>query len=166
MRHPVLYLQVICLSFDRLEFSREWNIPVHHFLRRHVYGASRPYVSRNTATLITFLVSAFGHELVMGCITKKLRGYGFVAQMLQLPIVALQRTRIVRSRRLFNVSPTQYRTRLSCSSLLIMLQNILFWSSMILGLAMVSWQSRALLSTQADSASRCVRYMYLYEDFA
>jgi hypothetical protein len=46
------------------------------------------------------------------------------------------------------------------------LQNILFWSSMILGLAMVSWQSRALLSTQADSASRCVRYMYLYEDFA
>ena len=88
----------------RLEFSREWNIPVHHFLRRHVYGASRPYVSRNTATFITFLLSAFGHELVMGCITKKLRGYGFVLQMTQLPIVALQRTKIVRSRRLFNVS--------------------------------------------------------------
>ncbi|KAK3176050.1 hypothetical protein OEA41_007372 [Lepraria neglecta] len=104
-------------SCDWLEFSREWNIPVHHFLRRHVYGASRPYVSRNTATLITFLVSAFGHELVMGCITKKLRGYGFIAQMLQLPIVALQRTKIVRSRRLFN--------------------NVLFWSSMILGLAMM-----------------------------
>lgn len=94
---------LICSSLDRLEFSREWNIPVHHFLRRHVYGASRPYVSRNTATLITFLVSAFGHELVMGCITKKLRGYGFVAQMTQLPIVALQRTKIVRSRKLFNV---------------------------------------------------------------
>ena len=40
----------------------------------------------------------------MGCITKKLRGYGFVAQMTQLPIVAMQRTKIVRSRRLFNVS--------------------------------------------------------------
>lgn len=26
-------------SCDWLEFSREWNIPVHHFLRRHVYGA-------------------------------------------------------------------------------------------------------------------------------
>ena len=88
----------------RLEFSREWNLPVHHFLRRHVYGASRPYVSRSVATLITFLVSAFGHELVMGCITKKLRGYGFVAQMLQLPIVAIQRSKVVRSRKLLNVS--------------------------------------------------------------
>ena len=43
----------------------------------------------------------------MGCITKKLRGYGFMAQMSQLPIVALQRTKIVRSRRLFNVSPSR-----------------------------------------------------------
>jgi len=90
-------------SCDWLEFSREWNVPVHHFLRRHVYGASRPYLSRNTATLITFLVSAVGHELVMGCITKKLRGYGFIAQMMQLPIVAFQRSKVVRSRKLFNV---------------------------------------------------------------
>jgi len=67
--------------------------------------------------MITFLVSALGHELVMGCITKKLRGYGFVAQMLQLPIVAIQRTRVVRSRKLLN--------------------NVLFWCSMILGLAMM-----------------------------
>lgn len=104
-------------SSDWLEFSREWNIPVHHFLRRHVYGASRPYVSRNTATLITFLISALGHELVMGCITKKLRGYGFAAQMSQLPIVAIQRIRVVRSRKLLN--------------------NILFWCSMILGLSMM-----------------------------
>ena len=91
-------------SCDWLEFSREWNIPVHHFLRRHVYGASRPYMSRNMSTLVTFLISAFGHELVMGCITKKLRGYGFLAQMLQLPIVALQRTEVFRGKRLFNVS--------------------------------------------------------------
>lgn len=91
-------------SCDWLEFSREWNIPVHHFLRRHVYGASRPYMSRNMSTLVTFLLSALGHELVMGVITKKLRGYGFLAQMLQLPIVALQRTRWVKGKRLFNVS--------------------------------------------------------------
>ena len=91
-------------SCDWLEFSREWNIPVHHFLRRHVYGASKPYMSRNMSTLITFLLSAFGHELVLGCITKKLRGYGLVAQMLQLPIVALQRTEMVKGKKLFNVS--------------------------------------------------------------
>ncbi|KAL8899889.1 MAG: hypothetical protein Q9207_005960 [Kuettlingeria erythrocarpa] len=104
-------------SCDWLEFSREWNIPVHHFLRRHVYGASRPYMSRNMSTLITFLLSAVGHELVMGCITKKLRGYGFLAQMSQLPIVALQRTKWVKGKELFN--------------------NIAFWISMILGLSMM-----------------------------
>ncbi|KAL8709181.1 MAG: hypothetical protein Q9220_006061 [cf. Caloplaca sp. 1 TL-2023] len=104
-------------SCDWLEFSREWNIPVHHFLRRHVYGASRPYMSRNMSTLVTFLLSALGHELVMGCITKKVRGYGFLAQMLQLPIVALQRTEAVKGKRLFN--------------------NICFWVSMILGLSMM-----------------------------
>ena len=56
------------------------------------------------ATLITFLVSAAGHELVMGCITKKLRGYGFVAQMLQLPIVMVQRSPFIRGKTLLNVS--------------------------------------------------------------
>jgi len=53
---------------------------------------------------ITFLVSSIAHELVMCCITKKLRGYGFLAMMLQLPIVAVQRSRFVRGRRTFNVS--------------------------------------------------------------
>ena len=102
-------------SSDWLEFSREWNIPVYHFLRRHVYFASRQYTSNSIAMLITFLVSSLGHELIMGCITKKLRGYGFVAMMLQLPIVAMQRSRWVKGRWVFN--------------------NAAFWSSMILGLA-------------------------------
>ncbi|KAL9111418.1 MAG: hypothetical protein Q9227_004095 [Pyrenula ochraceoflavens] len=89
-------------SSDWLEFSREWNIPVHHFLRRHVYFSSRTYFSNSIAMLITFLVSALGHELIMGCITKKLRGYGFIAMMLQLPIVAIQRSKLVRGRWVFN----------------------------------------------------------------
>ncbi|KAF1984023.1 hypothetical protein K402DRAFT_396218 [Aulographum hederae CBS 113979] len=102
-------------SCDWLEFSREWNIPVHHFFRRHVYSASRPHLSRPLATLITFLISALAHELVMGCITKKLRGYGFFAMMLQMPIVMVQRSRWIRGRTLLN--------------------NTLFWCSMILGLS-------------------------------
>lgn len=105
-------------SCDWLEFSREWNLPVHHFLRRHIYGASRPYMSRNMSTLVTFLISAFGHELVMSCITKKLRGYGFLAQMSQLPIVAIQKTKFVKGKKLFN--------------------NVMFWISFILGLSIVS----------------------------
>lgn len=104
-------------SCDWLEFSREWNIPVHHFFRRHVYSASRGHLSRPAATVITFFISALAHELIMGCITKKLRGYGFFAMMLQMPIVMVQRSKWVRGRTLLN--------------------NVLFWCSMILGLSMV-----------------------------
>ncbi|KAJ9637436.1 uncharacterized protein PV06_04079 [Exophiala oligosperma] len=102
-------------SSDWLEFSREWNIPVYHFLRRHVFFSSKSYVSTPIAMTITFLISALGHELIMGCITKKLRGYGFVAMMLQLPIVAIQRSPLIRGRWVFN--------------------NAAFWFSMVLGLS-------------------------------
>lgn len=105
-------------STDWMEFSREWNIPVYSFLRRHVYSASRPHIGRSFATVITFLVSAVGHEIVMACITKKLRGYGFVCQMLQLPIVMLQRTKWIRGKQTLN--------------------NVCFWCSMVLGLSLVS----------------------------
>lgn len=71
------------------------------------------------ATLITFLISAIGHEIVMACITKKIRGYGFMAQMSQLPIVMLQRTKWVRGKHTLN--------------------NVCFWGSMILGLSVVSY---------------------------
>lgn len=104
-------------STDWLEFSREWNIPVHHFFRRHVYSASRPHIGKNWATVVTFLISAVGHELVMAAITKKIRGYGFLCQMSQLPLVAIQKTKWVRERRLLN--------------------NVCFWCSMILGLSMI-----------------------------
>ncbi|KAF1816554.1 hypothetical protein P152DRAFT_428738 [Eremomyces bilateralis CBS 781.70] len=113
-------------SRDWLEFSRQWNIPVHHFFRRHVYAAlsrpvplsdAKPPTSRPVATAITFFVSAIAHELVMGCITKKLRGYGFVMMMMQIPIVMVQRHPLVRGRTLLN--------------------NVLFWCSMILGLSMM-----------------------------
>ncbi|KAI1399443.1 MBOAT-domain-containing protein [Hypoxylon fuscum] len=104
-------------STDWMEFSREWNVPVYSFLRRHVYATSRPTIGRNMATIITFLISAIGHEIVMACITKKIRGYGFICQMLQLPIVMLQRTRWIRQHKTAN--------------------NVLFWISMILGLSLI-----------------------------
>ncbi|KAK4456485.1 hypothetical protein QBC42DRAFT_59528 [Cladorrhinum samala] len=104
-------------STDWMEFSREWNIPVYSFLRRHVYSASRPHIGKANATVITFLISAIGHEIVMACITKKLRGYGFICQMLQLPLVVLQRTKWVRGKKTLN--------------------NVCFWCSMILGLSLI-----------------------------
>lgn len=51
----------------------------------------------------------------MACITKKIRGYGFLAQMSQLPIVMLQRTKFIKDRKTLN--------------------NVCFWCSMILGLS-------------------------------
>ncbi|GKZ53390.1 hypothetical protein AnigIFM49718_005980 [Aspergillus niger] len=104
-------------SCDWLEFSREWNIPVHHFLRRHVYFPSLSNFSKPVAMFITFLVSAIAHELVMSCITKKLRGYGFLAMMLQLPIVAVQKSKYVRGKTTLN--------------------NLFFWLSMIFGLSLM-----------------------------
>ena len=51
-------------------------------------------------------------------ITQKLRGYGFVFQMMQLPIIAVQRTEFMRKSPTFN--------------------NVMFWFSIIYGLATVS----------------------------
>ncbi|QIW96048.1 hypothetical protein AMS68_001566 [Peltaster fructicola] len=100
-------------SADWLEFSRKWNRPVHLFLQRHVYTASRSIVSRPVATLITFLISAAAHELVMLCIARKWRGYGAFLMSLQVPLAAIQRLPWVRRRKLLN--------------------NVLFWTSMVVG---------------------------------
>jgi sterol O-acyltransferase len=114
-------------SLDWLEFSREWNIPVHNFFRRHVYSASRAsHMSRGAATAITFFISAVAHELVMGCITRKFRGYGFVLMMLQIPFVAVQRLPGIKEQTL--------------------LKNVMFWIFMILGLSLVSLQNSLLPS--------------------
>ncbi|KAK1807693.1 Sterol O-acyltransferase 2 (Sterol-ester synthase 2), partial [Friedmanniomyces endolithicus] len=105
-------------SLDWLEFSREWNIPVHNFFRRHVYSASRQVkMGRGLATALTFFISALAHELVMGCITRKFRGYGFILMMMQIPFVAIQRLPWVRKQALLN--------------------NVLFWVFMIMGLSLL-----------------------------
>lgn len=106
-------------SLDWLEFSREWNIPVHNFFRRHVYSASRQAgMSGSAAMGITFLISALAHELIMGCITRKFRGYGFSLMMLQMPFVAVQRLPWVKKQALLN--------------------NVIFWICMVFGLSLVS----------------------------
>ncbi|KAM3418897.1 O-acyltransferase [Cercospora zeina] len=105
-------------STSWIEFSREWNKPVHHFFHRHVYLASRSVnISKPVATVLTFLISGLAHELIMGCITRKARGYSFCLLMLQIPICTLQQTPWFKRRELLN--------------------NILFWISMILGLSLV-----------------------------
>lgn len=85
--------------------------------------------------LITFLVSSLAHELVMSCITKKLRGYGFISMMLQLPIVTVQKSKYFRGKTTLNVSDLPYSS-LGLADMLIV-KNTFFWFSMILGLSMM-----------------------------
>ncbi|KAG6015293.1 hypothetical protein E4U54_003782 [Claviceps lovelessii] len=87
------------VSWD--QFARDWNRPVHIFLLRHVYHSSISSlkVNKHTATLITFLLSACVHELVMWRLFNKLRGYLLVLQMCQLPLVRLSRTKWLKGRK-------------------------------------------------------------------
>jgi len=85
-------------SFD--EFSRKWNKPVHHFLLKHVYAStiSSYGLSRSAAAIITLFLSSLVHELLMAIVTRKLRLYLFLAQMTQLPLTYVGRSRVFRAR--------------------------------------------------------------------
>lgn len=78
-------------------FSRKWNKPVHSFLLKHVYASSiAGGLGKTWAMLITFLLSAFLHELVMAIVSGKIRGYLFAAQMSQLPLILLSKVPFIR----------------------------------------------------------------------
>lgn len=86
------------VSWD--QYARDWNRPVHNFLLRHVYHSSIStfHLSRNAATFVTFLLSALIHELCMAILFKKVRGYLFTMQLLQMPLVTLSRTKLLKGR--------------------------------------------------------------------
>jgi sterol O-acyltransferase len=101
------------VSWD--QYARDWNRPVHNFLLRHVYHSSISafHLSKGTATFMTFLLSALVHELVMACLFKKVRGYLFTMQLLQMPLVMLSRTKLLKGRNL--------------------LGNVVFWIGLFVG---------------------------------
>lgn len=74
-------------TFD--EFARKWNKPVHEFLLRHVYLESlETYkLSKRSATVLTFLISAALHECVFAIVFRTVKMYFFILQMLQVVIV-------------------------------------------------------------------------------
>lgn len=101
------------VSWD--QYARDWNRPVHNFLLRHVYHSSISafHLSKSSATFVTFFLSACVHELVMFCLFKKVRGYLFAMQLMQLPLVTLSRTKLLKGRNL--------------------LGNIVFWIGLFVG---------------------------------
>ncbi|AMD21463.1 HER184Wp [Eremothecium sinecaudum] len=104
---------------DWTDFARLWNVPVHNFLRRHVYHStlSAFHVTKTQASLITFVLSSLVHELSMYVIFGRLRFYLFFIQMAQLPLMAFNNSRLLRNRKV--------------------LLNILFWLSICTGPSMI-----------------------------
>src|ERR1700712_5579701 len=89
--------------------------PVHNFLLRHVYHSSISafHLNKQSATFVTFFLSACVHELIMLCLFKKVRGYLFAMQLMQLPLVSLSRTKLLKGREL--------------------LGNVVFWFGLFVG---------------------------------
>jgi sterol O-acyltransferase len=106
------------VSWD--QYARDWNRPVHNFLLRHVYHSSIStfHLSRNAATFVTFLLSALVHELSMAILFKKVRPYLFTMQLLQMPLVSLSRTKLLKGRTV--------------------LGNVIFWIGLFLGPSVIT----------------------------
>lgn len=87
-------------STDWEKFARDWNVPIHNFLLRHVYHSSVSILqlSRFQATLFTYLLSAAVHELTMFVIFGRIRGYLFALQLSQLPLQLLCQTKFMQAR--------------------------------------------------------------------
>lgn len=83
---------------DWEEFSRLWNKPVHKFLLRHVYRSSISAfsLSKTSSFLLTFIISSVVHELVMYVVFGRVRGYLFLFQMFQLPLIFFHKSRLLR----------------------------------------------------------------------
>mmetsp|Transcript_33702 Transcript_33702/g.95355 ORF Transcript_33702/g.95355 Transcript_33702/m.95355 type:complete len:739 (+) Transcript_33702:91-2307(+) len=72
------------------EYWRKWNQPVHKWLMRTVYFPShRIGLSKYGAVLLTFLISALFHELLVGVPLQMLRAWAFAGMMGQIPLIAV-----------------------------------------------------------------------------
>ncbi|KAK4498149.1 hypothetical protein PRZ48_010805 [Zasmidium cellare] len=97
------------------QYARDWNRPVHNFLLRHVYHStiSTFHLSKTAATFVTFLLSALVHEMCMALMFRKVRGYLFWLQLLQMPLVAFSRSKLMKGR--------------------VVLGNTMFWMGLFIG---------------------------------
>eukprot|EP00923_Selenidium_pygospionis_P060551 GHVN01106521.1.p1 GENE.GHVN01106521.1~~GHVN01106521.1.p1 ORF type:complete len:594 (+),score=78.36 GHVN01106521.1:323-2104(+) len=105
-------------SSDFENFSRKWNRPVHQFLLRHVYHASRNRfkVSKFSASVFTFIVSAICHEAVLAACFRFIRLYMLFMMLVQIPLIL-------------------FGARYLKGTLA---GNVFFWIAMILGIPLIS----------------------------
>ena len=73
---------------DSSEFWRYWNVPMHVFIKEHVY---LPLLERNInkhlCRIICLIFSGGFHELVISLALKRVSGWFFLAMMLQDPLL-------------------------------------------------------------------------------
>lgn len=73
------------------EYWRKWNLPVHHWLIRHIYYPMiRRKYSRGASIFVVFFFSALMHEyLLAGCI-ERVTLIGFNSMAFQIPFILIQ----------------------------------------------------------------------------
>lgn len=85
-------------------FSRDWNIPVSAWLRKHVYDELQDAgFRRETARLATFGISIVLHELVAMGVAGVMSPWLAVFSLLQFPLFSLMRSSFFRGKRLGNL---------------------------------------------------------------
>ena len=74
------------------EYWRTWNLPVHHWMIRHLYYPSiRLGVSKKFAVYIAFFFSAVMHEFIISIPFQRISFHAFLGMLLQAPLVPLTR---------------------------------------------------------------------------
>lgn len=74
-----------------IEYWKLWNLPVHNWFVRHMYNPLlRRGISKLTANLLVFLVSAVAHEYLVSVPLGVASYYAFLAMILQSPMIYLE----------------------------------------------------------------------------
>ena len=73
-------------------YWRNWNLPVHHWMLRHMYyPLTRAGVSRTVATFVIFFFSAFFHELIISVPFRHVSMHAFYGMLAQAPLTYVTR---------------------------------------------------------------------------
>ncbi|RKP18238.1 hypothetical protein ROZALSC1DRAFT_19594 [Rozella allomycis CSF55] len=71
-------------------YWRQWNIPVHSWLKRHMYlPLRRRGISGIMCQIVVFLVSSLLHEIAVGIPTHVIQGWAFMGMIIQIPLIMI-----------------------------------------------------------------------------
>lgn len=74
------------------EYWRLWNLPVHHWMLRHLYyPIIRLQYSKKIAVFCAFLFSALLHEIIISIPFRRISYHAFIGMLAQAPLVTITR---------------------------------------------------------------------------